>query len=281
LSPRESETVVEIVQGEVSALGCHLLVGALRRSAGEALAELSKWAGRFRSQAGTEDAEESLRKLNICGFTVCPPAGKDLSQAAIRDSLVPMLEQQAPISLYQLPQVTENEMSAELVTELAERFSNFYLFKDTSGHDRVALSHAALGGVFLVRGAEGDYIRWLAAAGGPYAGFLLSTANSLALPLHQLIELLENGRRAEAENLSERLTSLVTESFRLVATVGAGNPFANANKAMDHFFAYGPHALAVPPPRLHAGSRLPMDVIRGTGEALRSHGFMPDKGYLE
>ena len=81
--------------------------------------------------------------------------------------------------------------------------------------------------------------------------------------------------------MSERLTACINEVFGIVTGLPDGNPFANANKAMDHFFAWGPKAPSAPPPRLHAGSFLPGDVIRGAGEALVRHGLMPDKGYLE
>ena len=60
-----------------------------------------------------------------------------------------------------------------------------------------------------------------------------------------------------------------------------GNPFANANKAVDHFFAFGPKARDAPPPRLHAGVLLPADVIHAAGDTLLRHGLMPEKGYLE
>ena len=69
--------------------------------------------------------------------------------------------------------------------------------------------------------------------------------------------------------------------FGIVTGLPHGNPFANANKAMDHFFAFGPQAKDAPSPRLHAGRCLPGDVIRATGEALARHGLMPGKGYLE
>ena len=59
-----------------------------------------------------------------------------------------------------------------------------------------------------------------------------------------------------------------------------GNAFANANKAMDHFFAHGPDAAKLPPPRLHAGSRLPEAFLRATGELLAANGFLPGTGYL-
>jgi hypothetical protein len=96
-----------------------------------------------------------------------------------------------------------------------------------------------------------------------------------------MIEYLNAGRVPEAETISHRVSAMVEDAFSLVASVRDGNPFANANKAMDHFFAHGPKAAAVPPPRLHAGSHLPVDLIRATGEALQRHHLMPVKGYLE
>src|SRR5262249_13016998 len=149
------------------------------------------------------------------------------------------LETGLPIALYQLPQVTQNEISPELAARLASRFENFIFFKDTSGTDQVALSGKPLDGVFIVRGFEGNYARWLRAAGGPYQGFLLSTANCFARELHQLIEDVAGGRSEHARELSEKLTRAIDDAFQLARQIPVGNPFANANKAIDHFFAYG------------------------------------------
>jgi dihydrodipicolinate synthase/N-acetylneuraminate lyase len=236
------------------------------------------------SLADQPDAErfaESLIHAHVSGFTVCPPRGKELSQDKIGEALASILRRGAPTALYQLPQITLNEMHPEVVAALARQFPNFILFKDTSGADHVALSGQKLENVFLVRGAEGDYIRWLKAAKGPYDGFLLSTANCFGRQFHELVADLATRRPKPAQELSDRLTSCINEVFGMVSGLPAGNPFANANKAMDHFMAWGPRALDVAPPRLHAGSCLPGDVIRGTGEALSRHGLMPDKGYLE
>jgi len=80
--------------------------------------------------------------------------------------------------------------------------------------------------------------------------------------------------------MSDRLSTVIGEAFRLANPLPDGNPYANANKAMDHFFAHGPQAASVPPPRLHKGSYLPVEMIRATGEILSRHGLMPDHGYL-
>jgi dihydrodipicolinate synthase/N-acetylneuraminate lyase len=281
LSERETSQLLDIALDQARELELHLLIGALKTDAGHALKTIHDTVERLKSRAKESDAERALAKARVCGFTVCPPRGKELSQEEIGRALAAILETRLPIAIYQLPQITQNEISPELASSLAARFENFILFKDTSGADRVALSGKSLEGVFTVRGAEGDYARWLNAAGGPYHGFLLSAANCFARELHQIIEDISGGRLDAARQMSERLASTVSEVFALVAGLPDGNPFANANKAMDHFFAHGPRAASVPSPRLHAGSRLPAEVIRATGEGLSRHGLMPAKGYLE
>ena len=160
-------------------------------------------------------------------------------------------------------------------------------FKDTSGRDAVATAAVGpdgacdLAGVFLVRGAEGDYARALRTGGGAYDGLLLSTANSFGKELAAIIEWSAAGRHAEAHRLSDRLASLVNEVFAFVAEIPDGNAFANAGKAVDHFYAHGPGALGAPAPRLHAGSSLPRDVLAATRDALARHDLLPQWGYLD
>lgn len=264
MSDAEIRELLALAQEQAAKLGLHLLIGVLKTAAAD--------AQRF---------IQATQPGHFTGFTVCPPKGKDLPQETIRDALAGVLELGFPTALYQLPQVTQNEMSPETLADLAACFPNFILFKDTSGADRVANSGLDFGGVFLVRGAEGGYANWLKSGGGPYDGFLLSTANCFGRELHQIIELLKAGQRDEAERLSDRLSAVVKEIFALVAGLPDGNAFANANKAMDHFFAHGPRAASVNPPRLHAGSRLPVEVIRQAGAVLERHDFLPATGYLE
>jgi len=275
MSDAEIRELLRLACEQTTKLGLHLLIGVLKTEARDACAVMREF-GRTLPAEITEHAERSTP----C-FTVCPPKGNDLSQEILRDALADILALGFPTALYQLPQVTQNEMSPETVADLAARFPNFILFKDTSGADRVANSGQNFSGVFLVRGAEGGYASWLKSGGGPYDGFLLSTANCFGRELHQVIELLRTGRREEARQLSDRLSAVVKEVFALVTGLPDGNAFANANKAMDHFFAHGPKAASVTPPRLHAGSRLPVEVIRQAGAALEHQGFLPLRGYLE
>jgi hypothetical protein len=138
-----------------------------------------------------------------------------------------------------------------------------------------------LGGVFAVRGAEGDYSRWLEKAGGPYQGFLLSTANCFARELRQIIEHVAQHRLEAARDLSHRVTTVIEQGFELTRALPVGNPFANANKAIDHFFAYGHGAMKIPPPLLYSGERLPVELIAATEQLLERHGLLPGAGYLK
>jgi len=274
MSDAEIGELLGFVAPEMEKLGLHLLLGVLKTEARDAWCVVRD-QGRLLSTELTHHAPRTTPS-----FTVCPPKGQALPQETIRSALADLLSLGCPTALYQLPQVTQNEMSPETVADLAARFPNFILFKDTSGVDRVANSGQNFGGVFLVRGAEGGYATWLKSGGGPYDGFLLSTANCFGRELHEVIELLRAGRREEAQRLSDRLSAVVKEVFTLVNGLPDGNAFANANKAMDHFFAHGPGAADVTPPRLHAGSRLPVEVIRQAGATLERHGFLPERGYL-
>lgn len=281
LSAEEVRRLLELALVQAEQLKLNILIGALRPEPQEALTVIRNALQWLRARQQEPDPLEALIKARVCGFTVCPPRGAELSQRDIANSLAMLLESGVPMALYQLPQVTKNEMSAEVADELARCFPNFVFFKDTSGVDRVALQGRGLEGVFTTRGAEGGYARWLKLAGGPYDGYLLGSANCFASQYRELIDELATGRTEAAQRLAKRLTGAVEAATGLVTGLPHGNAFANANKAMDHFFAYGPLAVEAPPPRLHAGSRLPVEVIRAVGQVLKRYDFMPSKGYLE
>jgi dihydrodipicolinate synthase/N-acetylneuraminate lyase len=280
LSERERRQVLTVALEQAHQFKAHVLVGVLKAKASEAVSQIRKDVAWLKNRTGQRGAEKALLAAHVCGFAVCPPRGRTLGQPAIERALVSVLDLGLPTALYQLPQVTQNELSPAVACELAERFPNFLLFKDSSGADRVVLSGMDLGGVFTMRGGEGDYARWLKTTGGPYDGFLLGSANCFARELHQVMQEIKRGRVEVARELSKRLTAAVGEVMRLVAGLPGGNVFAPANKAIDHFFAYGPRAADVPPPRLHTGGRLPVMVIRATARILARQNLLPAKGYL-
>jgi len=257
-----------IVLEAAAATGVQLLVGVLKTTVSDMLACVDAMRG-------------LVSHRSVAGITICPPRGSELSQQDIADGLSRVLDQGLPTALYQLPQITGNEMSAETVCSLAARYPNFILFKDTSGADRVATSGLDPQGVFLVRGAEGEYARWPRAAGGCYDGFLLSTATVFASQLAEILQRIDAGRREDTAALSARIDAVVTRVFELVALLPAGNPFTNANKLLDQVMAYGNAAAQQPPPLLYSGVRLPPEYVAQAAALLRDQGLAPSRGYLE
>ena len=135
--------------------------------------------------------------------------------------------------------------------------------------------------MFLVRGAEGDYARWPRSAGGPYDGFLLSTANVFARELDSVLTLLDQDRRRDAEDLAARLSRVVQGCFEMASGFPTGNAFTNANKVLDHLMAHGEAGLRCEPPLLYSGVRLPAAWIESAAALLRANQLMPTAGYLE
>ena len=282
LSEEETAQVTEFALQQAQKHEVNLLLGVLKADTETMKQTVSGlWTRHVgKNMVCDEDTIPTLRAGRICGFTVCPPRGKDLSQKEMEAGLSEILALGVPIALYQLPQVTENEVSPDTFENLIGKYANLVFFKDSSGQDRIALSERDKGGVYMVRGAEGNYAGWLQDGGGPYEGFLLSTANCFARELYDLIRNLEKGELKRAGELSERLSGAIRDVFSSVQPLPCGNAFTNANKAIDHFFAYGPSAAAMEGPTLHAKVSIPADIIAATGEILSRYSLMPEKGYL-
>jgi dihydrodipicolinate synthase/N-acetylneuraminate lyase len=281
MSEGEIAALLEIAIDLATQLDIRVLVGVLRTEIDAMVEVIERTMALLRRKADTEDATEALVRSHVGAFTVCPPAGSALTQAEIGAGLRRVLDLRLPIALYQLPQVTGNEIRPALFLELAAAYPNLLFLKDTSGEDQVPQADCGESGVFLVRGAEGDYASWLRESGGPYDGLLLSTANCFAAELAGMIRTLEDGKSSTAEATSVQLTEAVAAVFGQVEDLPEGNAFTNANKAMDHYMAHGPGAASVAPPVLHAGSRLPEEIIVMTGRILEAAGLMPAVGYLE
>ena len=275
MSDAETREMLDLVLGLAPHLGLQVLIGTLRTDADEARQLIVDTMAWLRERAGADDDLDALVSQRVCGFAFTAPKGADVSQTRIRDALEITLALGLPSALYQLPQVTENEFEPDAAAELAERFPNLYLIKDSSGNDRVATSGLGLPDMFLVRGAECDYLRWFRGARGPYDGFLLSTANCFAPLLHEVVTGADDARAA-----SELVSRAISGVFELVDDLPWGNRYTNANKAIDHFMAHGPTAVSLAPPRLHCGERLPQAVIDATGALLSQLGLMPSAGYL-
>jgi len=132
--------------------------------------------------------------------------------------------------------------------------------------------------LFLVRGAEGGYFKWLKSNKGVYDGFLLSTANCFG---DILAEILKSGGDANKQSfLSSKLSELAKTVFDICSELPYGNVFTNANKAVDHFMAYGKDAYTRKPPMLYSENRIPVEIIQKVGSILSEYGLMPEKGYM-
>ncbi|HPQ60283.1 MAG TPA: dihydrodipicolinate synthase family protein [Syntrophales bacterium] len=276
----ETETVVRFALEEASNHDSRILLGALRHGTEDVLALMDKLFRLLENGPGEKDPLAVLTKSRVAGFTVCAPKGKDLDQETILRSLFSIADRGYPLALYQLPQVTENEIHPDTFDRLCLTFANIIFFKDSSGGDRIAAAARHREGIFLVRGAEGGYGQWLTEAGGPYDGFLLSTANCFAAELSAIIDATGRGDMLSALELSEIVTGVFEEVSGLVGGLPVGNAFTNANKAMDHFFALGPEASTDQGPMLHGGVRIPAEALEKTRESLNRFGLMPETGYL-
>jgi dihydrodipicolinate synthase/N-acetylneuraminate lyase len=281
LTDEETMQVLDFAVRMAQGHDAHLFLGVLKPDAEEMKKTIERMLKHLQKMTGEEEVDSCLTAAHVGGFTVCPPAGELLEQATIEDELSQILELGFPTVLYQLPQITKSEIAPMTFETLAGKFSNLIFFKDSSGFDRIAISGAETGGVYLVRGAEGDYARWIKETGGPYDGFLLSTANCFSVELLEIMEKLERGDENSAEGISRRITGVIEEMFRLVLPVPCGNAFTNANKAIDHYRAYGHAASKKEGPMLHGGVRLSDDIIGATEEVLKRFEMMPERGYLE
>ncbi|MFW6035294.1 MAG: dihydrodipicolinate synthase family protein [Halothermotrichaceae bacterium] len=275
----EIQTLLDFLLDEADEQKFWLMIGVLKTGKGEALQSIKETVKRLfnNENAPTNDFVQK----RICGFTVTPPKGKDLKQEEIYSELEAILESGYPTALYQLPQITENEMSPLTIQNLAEQYPNFYLMKDTSGEDKVVLSEVDTFGVFMVRGAEGNYFDWMKTDGGHYDGLLLSTANCFAAQLSDIIKYSKNGQNDLANKVSKKISNVAEEVFSLAADLSFGNQFTNANKLIDHHLAHGKNALKADLPMTHSGNRLPEELIKKTGVILEKYSLLPEKGYLD
>ncbi len=277
MDKEEAGALLAFLTQEARRQNFSLMIGVLRTETGTVVPAIHELLDRF--TGGSTDTA-ALAARNICGFTVTPPKGADFAQTLIHEQLDAAARTGVPMALYQLPQITENEMSPETVESLVSRYPNIYLMKDTSGEDRLACSGRDFSNLWLVRGAEGDYAKWAKSGGGYYDGFLLSTANCFAEQLASMLDLLDRGRTSEAQALSDRVSRLIRNVFDAAVPLPFGNPFTNVNKAIDHHFAWGEKAGGQPAPMTHSGSRLPDSLLVFARDQLRAGGFDIGAGYM-
>lgn len=257
-----------------------MLIGVLEPERKASASKIKDWIAWLRRYTGCAEDEKALQQAHICGFTVCAPRGASLSQSEIVEDLREVLNIGVPTAIYQLSQITLNEIETETVCLLADEYSNFYLFKDTSGTDRVILSGLDFQKVFFVRGAESNYDYWSTFSGGRYPGFLLSSANVFSEELSDVLSLLKQGETDSARKLSQRISHTIEEIFQNTSSFPYGNVFTNSIKCIDHIFAYGKDWREFSPPVLHCGKLLPPEMLEFAAKTLETYGWNPQRGYL-
>jgi len=262
-------------------LDARTLIGVLRPTTAEVIARIERlrqWLG-LTMMTPLEDTVAAVAAQGLVGVTVCPPVGKAITQADIWAHYRRVCAAaRMPVVVYQLPQLTGNTIAPETLSQLVADHPEIILFKDSSGADMIA--QHGLPDLCLLRGAEGDYAPKLKSFGGGYDGFLLSTGNTLGPQLRTLVDHVRAGRQAEALVVSAELTQLVQALFAAVQEAPSGNPFSNANRAVDHLLAYGPAWRQQPLPLLVSGARLPEPLIAKVESLLEAAHLLPDKGYL-
>src|SRR5687768_12037940 len=121
----EALAALEVVIPFAIQEGLDLLVGVLRPTTETTRTLLDKVLDHLCRRARTHSVVEAFAAAHVRGITIAAPtSATPLPQEAIGAALEPMFGLGLPTALYQLPQVTGNTMTAELVAELAERFPN-------------------------------------------------------------------------------------------------------------------------------------------------------------
>jgi dihydrodipicolinate synthase/N-acetylneuraminate lyase len=249
--------------------GTRFLVGALRPTTDGVI----EWARAIESAVEELDVPAGA----YCGLAICPPVDANASQADILHHYQRILpETRSEIAVYQLPQITHCSIEPDTMRELT-RNPRITMFKDTSGTDIVALS--GFKGPLMVRGAEGNYVDMLQPV-GLYDGWLLSTGNAFGSHLRRMLVLLASDHREEALAVSRVLTSIVAELFAAAGKLTFGNPFSNANRAVDHLWAYGAGWVNAPAPLTISGNELPRELLEAASDLVGQFPALPEKGYL-
>jgi hypothetical protein len=73
---------------------------------------------------------------------------------------------------------------------------------------------------------------------------------------------------------------IVEMLFEEAATLPFGNPFSNANRAVDHLWAYGRGWRQGPPPLTVSGNELPEHLLEATKNIIGHVPALPERGYL-
>lgn len=236
-----------------------MMIGALKPTAEETISSIGRWCDILREESGKDDAAEAMKDLDVKAFVFCVPAGVDDRIGQIEE-MSRILDLGLPMAFYQLPLVTGVTVDPAGIAELAEKYPNLIVAKDSGGKDEMALSGLLGDRLMLLRGAEGDPSTMILGESPVYDGLLLSTVNCFASEHSELMD----GTRTYAG-----YGDVITEVFDAV-TEPVSNAFSDAVRAICWAKKYGPCAENIDC-YCYNGEKLPVELIRRAVESISSN----------
>ena len=233
-----------------------VMIGALKPDADKAILAIRRWCRILREMSGKEDDREAMRALDVKAFVFCVPAGLKDRENQLHE-MGRILELGLPMAFYQLPLVTGVSVLPEVIRELADRYENLIIAKDSGGKDEMAKSGILKDRLMLLRGAEGDPTELIRGEDAIYDGLLLSTVNCFAKELSQLMQ---------GERDYSGFGTVIGEVFD-AADNPVSNAFSDSVRAICHAKQYGEKAESVPAWCFN-GRALPKEFIRTAGGSL-------------
>ena len=257
LSQKDQESLVRFFLKGFDFGRFSMMIGALKPSADETIASIRRWCEILREESGRSDDAEAMAALDVKAFVFCVPAGLEDREAQLRE-MGRILDMGLPMAFYQLPLVTGVTVDPAVVKELADRYSNLIVAKDSGGKDEMAKSGLLKDRLMLLRGAEGDQTEMISGSGAIYDGLLLSTVNCFA---REHSELMQGIRDYSGYG------DVISEVFDAVAEP-VSNPFSDAVRAICYAKEYGEEAAEIDI-YCYNGETLPAELAAEAAASLR------------
>jgi dihydrodipicolinate synthase/N-acetylneuraminate lyase len=237
-----------------------VMIGALKPTAGETIAAINRWCEILCEVSGLSTPMEAMQALDVKAFVFCVPAGIQDRATQLRE-MGRILALGLPMAFYQLPVVTGVTVDAAVIAELAGKYDNLIIAKDSGGKDEMAKSGLLAKRLMLFRGAEGDPRDMLRGESPLYDGLLLATVNCFA---RELSELVESGGTYDGYG------EVICKMFSAVDHP-VSNTFSDAVRAICHAQEYRERAADIPC-YCYNGDTLPADLIDTAFTCLRDIG---------
>lgn len=226
-----------------------MMIGALKQTSDETIESIRRWCEILAEESGKADPAEAMKVLDVKAFVFCVPAGTEDRDAQVRE-MSKILESGLPMAFYQLPLVTGVTVDPSVIRELADKYDNLIIAKDSGGKDELAKSGLLRDRLMLLRGAEGDPSEMISGKSPIYDGLLLSTVNCFAREHRELMD----GKRTYTGygDVIEEVFGTVTEPV--------SNAFSDAVRAVCWAKAYGSEA-EITDCYCYNGEKLPPELI--------------------